>query len=113
MKTGVIHESAACVYAPHLEPFGLVPIEAMAAGLPVVAVREGGVRETVREGVTGYLVPRDEAVFAERVLALIGNEEERNRLGRAAVAYARSEWLWERSVRVVEAALLRLARRES
>lgn len=42
----------------HLEPFGLTALESMACGTPVVAVREGGYRETVTDGVTGVLVSR-------------------------------------------------------
>jgi glycosyltransferase involved in cell wall biosynthesis len=41
------------------EDFGITPVEAMASGKPVVAVREGGYQETVIDGVTGYLVPAD------------------------------------------------------
>ena len=43
------------VYAPYLEPFGFVPLEAMSCGTPVVGVNEGGVRETVVNGKTGIL----------------------------------------------------------
>ena len=50
-----IHSTAAMLYAPRLEPFGLAPLEANACGLPVIAVPEGGVRETVvHEGSTDF-----------------------------------------------------------
>ena len=44
------------------EPFGLVPVESMACGTPVVAFANGGVRETIFDGKTGYLVPESEGV---------------------------------------------------
>ena len=47
------------LYTPHLEPFGLAAIEAMASGTPVVAVREAGPCETVVDGETGFLCERD------------------------------------------------------
>jgi len=53
--------------AAHLEPFGLSSIEAQACGTPVVAVKEGGVIETIVEGRTGYLTKRDKAEFREKV----------------------------------------------
>src|SRR4029453_15078526 len=42
------------------EPFGLVPLEAMSSGRPIVASRSGGIAETVVDGETGLIVPRDE-----------------------------------------------------
>ena len=56
------------VYAPRLEPFGLAPLEANACGTPVVAVAEGGPRETIRDGVNGMLVESD----AQSVGAALG-----------------------------------------
>lgn len=67
------------------EPFGMVVIEAMASGTPVVAADEGGPREIVRDGVDGYLAdPTDGRAFAERLLRLLGDEELRARMGREA-----------------------------
>ena len=57
--------SALCVaYTPHREHFGIVPLEAMYAGSPVVAVDSGGPRETVVHGVTGLLVDGTVGGFA-------------------------------------------------
>lgn len=50
------NQAALCVYAPVDEPFGLVPLEAMACGTPVVAVGEGGVVESIVHERTGLLV---------------------------------------------------------
>ena len=50
----ILNRATAMVYAPRLEPFGLAPLEANACGLPVVAVAEGGVRETIIDGVNGF-----------------------------------------------------------
>merc|ERR1719401_1965117 len=49
------HASVWC-YTPHREHFGIVPLEAMDAGVPVVAINSGGPKETIVDGVTGYLV---------------------------------------------------------
>ena len=54
----------AMVYVPRLEPFGLAPLEANACGVPVVAVPEGGVRETIQDGVNGLLAERNPAAIA-------------------------------------------------
>jgi glycosyltransferase involved in cell wall biosynthesis len=91
------------VYAPYLEPFGLVPLEAMACGTPVVAVREGGVRESVRDGETGVLVERDEQAFAAAVAELLADDHRRAQVGRRAVEAVRAFW----TVREAGARLLR------
>jgi D-inositol-3-phosphate glycosyltransferase len=74
-----------CVVPSFYESFGLVAIEAMACGTPVVASRVGGLTASVRDGETGYLVAwRCAEPFAERLELLLGNEELRRALGRAA-----------------------------
>ncbi len=52
----LLNRARLMLYAPRLEPFGFAPLEGNACGLPVVAVAEGGVRETVVDGVNGLLV---------------------------------------------------------
>lgn len=67
------------------EPFGRVIIEGMAAARPVVATRGGGTLEIVREGETGYLVPKGDAdAMARAILHLLQHPEEARRMGRAA-----------------------------
>jgi glycosyltransferase involved in cell wall biosynthesis len=72
------------------ETFGNVVLEAMASGLPVVAVRAGGVGETVRSGITGLLVESREPPqrLAEALLHLVEKSDERTRMAEAARSYA-------------------------
>ncbi len=74
-----------CVVPSYYESFGLVALEAMACGVPVIASRVGGLKETVRDGQTGYLVPwRCPEPFAERLDLLLTNEPLRRSLGEEA-----------------------------
>ncbi|MCS7295085.1 MAG: glycosyltransferase [Chloroflexota bacterium] len=73
-----------CVVPSYYESFGLVAVEAMACGTPVVASRVGGLAETVIDGVTGYLIPwRCPEPFAEKLDVLLANPELRANFGRA------------------------------
>ena len=80
------------LYSSYLEPFGLVPLESMACGTPVVAVKEGGVRETVIHNETGLLTERDEELFSSAVEELLQNESKRSRFSKNSVELVRNHW---------------------
>ncbi len=86
------------VYAPYLEPFGLAPVEAMACDTPVVAVREGGVREIVVDGETGLLTERDEEVFAGAVRELLSDDARRLAMASRAVERVAAFWTLRHAV---------------
>jgi glycosyltransferase involved in cell wall biosynthesis len=66
------------------EGFGLPPMEAMAAGLPVVATRSGTLPETVVDGETGILVEKNDSdELADALLVLLSNADQRERMGKA------------------------------
>lgn len=78
------------------ESFGLVAVESMACGTPVVASRVGGLQATVQDHRTGYLIPwRDPGMYADRIGEILANPALRHRLGAAARARA-SEFGWAR-----------------
>ncbi|KAG7293468.1 hypothetical protein NEMBOFW57_003519 [Staphylotrichum longicolle] len=78
------------------ETFGLVVLESMASGVPVVARDEGGPSDTVRDGETGYLTPPgDLGAFVETVVVLVEDGTLRERMGRNARRQA-EEATWER-----------------
>ncbi len=74
------------IHTPVAEHFGLVPVEAMACGRPVVAVDRGGPRETVVDGETGLLCRADAESFAAAMAEMINEPARADRMGRAAAA---------------------------
>lgn len=74
------------------EPFGLIPIEAMSCGIPVVGVKEGGIQETIIHNKSGFLVKRDEKEVYERISYLLEHDEVRESMGEYASVYIKKEW---------------------
>lgn len=89
--------AALCVYAPIREPFGLVALESMACGTPLVAVAEGGFQECMRHQQHGLLVSRDPAEFAEAVASLLSNPALAREYGANARTHVERHWTWEQS----------------
>ena len=96
------NEARLTLYAAVREPLGLVPIESMACGTPVVAVREGGVQETVLHERTGLLVARDAEQFAQALSRLLADAPLRAEYGRAGRQHVLEHWTWDRAVDTLE-----------
>jgi glycosyltransferase involved in cell wall biosynthesis len=85
------------------EGFPLAVLEAMRAGLPVVAHAVGGVREQIENGISGHLVGRDDARgLAECTRALVADADKRRRMGEAAAERWRQRFTLERMLDGVE-----------
>ncbi|MFX1466902.1 MAG: glycosyltransferase, partial [Promethearchaeota archaeon] len=83
-------------YPPLMEPWGLVPIEAMSCETPVVASNEGGPLESVIHEKTGLLSnPRDPIAFSNALLKLLRNEELRRKMGKEGRALSEAKFSLE------------------
>ena len=79
------------VMPSHYESFGMVALEAMACGTPVVASQVGGLAFLVQDGLTGFHVPdQDEDALCDRLTRILGDSSLREKMGQAAANYARS-----------------------
>jgi glycosyltransferase involved in cell wall biosynthesis len=82
-------ESNLYLHAALTEGFGLTIVEAMAAGLPVVALDGGGNRDLVENGINGYLIAQPDAkLFAEKIINLLQNHQIRSDMGKYAAQFA-------------------------
>jgi len=94
---GIFRSADAVVCAPWYEPFGIVPLEAMACGVPVVAAAVGGLRDTVVDHATGlHVPPRDPEAIASALSLLLENPTLRAKLGQAGERRARTRYSWDR-----------------
>jgi D-inositol-3-phosphate glycosyltransferase len=96
------YSAAETVVMPsHYESFGMVALEAMACGTPVIASQVGGLAFLVQDGVTGYTVPDgDDNILCEKLALILGDESLRKKMGRAAADYARN-YDWEKIARQI------------
>jgi glycosyltransferase involved in cell wall biosynthesis len=100
-------EAGLFLYSPRLEPFGLAPLEAAACGLPVVAVAEAGVRETVSESESGFLVEASEVAFAAKIDEVLGQPELLRSITSKARAYVETHWRLDEAAIRLESLLAR------
>lgn len=97
--------SAADVFVttPWYEPFGLTPLESMACGTPVIGADVGGIRYTVCDGETGYLVPPDDpAALADRLARVLTDSRQRKALANEGLRRVRELFSWPAIARSVE-----------
>ena len=80
------------VYSSNLEPFGFAPLEANACGTPVIAVAEGGVRETIIHRKSGFLVNQNPKEIAKYISLLSGNQVLRNEISTFAINNVKENW---------------------
>jgi glycosyltransferase involved in cell wall biosynthesis len=93
------------VTTPWYAPFGITPVEAMGCGRPVVGSDVGGIKATVRDGHTGFLVPpRDPAALAERLAQLLRDPRLLRSFGSNALRRARTWYTWGKVAGLVAAA---------
>jgi glycosyltransferase involved in cell wall biosynthesis len=103
-----LNKAALLLYTSRLEPFGLAPLEANACGLPVVGIAEGGIRETVKNGVNGFLVDPDAVSVARAANQLLQDSALARRMGEQAALDVQRHWNVEGSVDRIETNLLEI-----
>jgi phosphoheptose isomerase len=98
--------SAADVFVttPWYEPFGITPIESMACGTPVIGSAVGGIKFTVKDGETGYLIPPNDAQqLADRLLYLFEHPQLRNLFGRQSIRRCQEHFTWQKVTSAIAA----------
>jgi glycosyltransferase involved in cell wall biosynthesis len=105
----ILNRASVMAYAPRLEPFGYAPLEANACGLPVVAVAEGGVRETIIDGVNGLLVAHHPEAMGNAIRRLLRDRQYAELLGSRGHQSVTQQWSLEAAVTRLEQELKAIA----
>ncbi|HAO22576.1 MAG TPA: hypothetical protein DCQ37_20225 [Desulfobacteraceae bacterium] len=106
------NEALAVVFMPLMEPLGLVPLESMACGTPVIGVKEGGVRESIIDGQTGILIDRDAQALADAVIRLMESPELHERFSQNGITYVREQWNWDKAFVRFDACIEKLSEKK-
>ena len=105
-----LNRASVMIYTSRLEPFGFAPLEANACGLPVVAIAEGGVRETVRDGFNGLLVSdRDPVQLGAAVASLLTDPDLAKRMSSNGREWIGRDWTWSKCAQKLEEILKKVA----
>ena len=105
----LLNRASAMAYAPRLEPFGYAPVEANACGLPAVVVSEGGVKESVVDGLNGIVVPHRPEAMGAALAGLLADPAAARAMGDRAAAHVRQAWSPERATDELEQNLIEVA----
>lgn len=85
----ILKTASICIHTAYSEAFGLVLIEAMTAGLPVVTTDSGGTKDLIDQGINGYVIPNRSAdMLADKIELLLENEDLRQTLGSNAQKFS-------------------------
>jgi glycosyltransferase involved in cell wall biosynthesis len=104
---GLYQKSKVVVCLAINEPFGLVPLEAMSCGIPVIAVDEGGYKETIINNKTGFLIKRDPKELSEKIKLLLSNPGLTKEMGASGREEILKKWIWGKRGKELERILLK------
>ncbi len=78
------------------EPFGLIPLEALSCGAIVIALDEGGYKDSIKNNKTGFLVPKDPIVVSKIFEKILSNKNLQNKISQNAILDMKKNWTWKR-----------------
>lgn len=106
----IISRSTAVLYTPIDEDFGMIPLDAMASGKVVIAVDQGGPRETVVNGKTGYLAD-SESDMADMMVTVVEHPKVAEEMGKRGIERVRENYSWERFFKIFDKKLEEVKRK--
>lgn len=105
----VYNQSLAALCLSYHEPFGSVALESMACAVPVIAVNEGGYKETVINNQTGFLIPRHPQILADKITYLINHPQTARQMGQLGRQHVSRHFTWKSHLAILEQSLKKIA----
>lgn len=108
----LLNQASVMIYTPFLEPFGFAPLEANSCRTPVVAIAEGGVRESIINELNGFLIhENDSKALGKSIQYLLENKDYAHLMGLRARNYILDKWSLKESIDRLEEVLLKLIKK--
>ena len=103
----LLNQASVMIYTSVLEPFGFAPLEANACGTPVVAIAEGGIRETLQDGINGFLINDNNPIeIGQAISKLINDPNLAREIGESARNTVIERWSLESAINNIENILI-------
>lgn len=102
------NQSIVTISLSRLDTFGLVPLESMACGTPVIATNMPSYKEIIDDGLTGYFTEFDPVELSEKIMYIIKNPKLARKLGNNGREIIEEKWSWEKRSRELEQNLIKL-----
>lgn len=106
----IYNESVVVLSLSRYDTFGLVPLEAMACEVPVIALDVAGYRETILDNKTGFLVDFDPQEIAEKILIFLDNPDTSGRMGKLGREWIEEKWTWDKQIKHLEQLLMKFVK---
>lgn len=100
------NESLVVLSLSRYDTFGLVPLESMACGVPVIALNVAGYRETVIDNKTGFLVDFEPEKIAEKIMCFIQDPQLSKKMGKEGRKSVEQSWTWKKQINHLEKLLI-------
>lgn len=99
------NEALVTVCLTQNEPFGMVPLESMSCGVPVIALNSGGYKETILDNKTGFLIEQGTEELKSKLAYFISKTDKLAQMGNAARKHVELKFTWKKHIEVLEGVL--------
>ena len=105
----IYSQSLATLCLSYHEPFGSTSLESMACATPVLAVNQGGYKETVIDKKTGFLLPHQPQALADKIIQLIKHPSAGIKMGQTGRQHVKKNFTWQTHNQLLERQLIKIA----